>query len=103
MIKKKCDSNISGKFKMSHTFLITMELNKETIYTKLLALGDAFESLLTHESDHVPMVTDQSIYGLQNLFAATMTELELVLFGERYTERNDAFKKVELVSDEMGG
>lgn len=76
-------------------FRMTKTIDPETIYTKLEALHDAVHCLLTCESGHTPVVSDTSLTGLQNLFRETMGELELALFGERYTDFNANIKDLE--------
>ncbi len=102
MRREKCNKNISDKFPMSYKFRMTRDMNKETIYTKLQFLGDALQSLLMHESDNVPAVSSNiTICGFQALFAETMIELELVLFGERYSDSNHGIEDVEMIQDEI--
>ena len=86
-------SIIHRKFRMTKT------MDPETIYTKLEALQDSLHCLLTCESDHVPVVSDTSLLGLQNLLSETMGELELALFGEPYGDINVNIEDLEEVAE----
>lgn len=88
-----------GKPIIHKKFRMTKTMDSETIYTKLEALHDSLHCLLTCESDQKPVVCETSLAGLQNLLRETMGELELALFGERYTDINVNIEDLEEIEE----
>ncbi len=68
-------------------FRITKEMNAENIFNKLAALNEAYQCFFQvpgYDMDG----SDHAVVGMNLLFEETLIELELLLFGERYTENN---------------
>jgi hypothetical protein len=75
-------------------------MNVEDIYVKLYALGDAYQCLLKAEYDDEPFINDVTLCGLDRLFTDAMIELELILFGERYTDHDPDIESFEELPNE---
>ncbi len=74
-------------------FRITKRVDVENIFNKLTALGEAYHCFFQvpgYELDG----SDHVVVGINSLFEETLTELELLLFEERYT-KNSYIEKAE--------
>ncbi len=66
-------------------FKITKEMNAEDVFNKLAALGEAYHSFFQVPGYDLDG-SDHAVVGMNLLFEETLVELELLLFGERYTD-----------------